>query len=76
MHKYTTSACIWNMILTKGIEQCYKLVYKLQRTMGLRFLYPVYLIDVVEVMLHDQTSDVTITRSKMALSYTCSSTVT
>lgn len=40
-------------------------IYKLQRTLGLRFLYPVYLIDVVEVTLHDQTSDVTMIKSKI-----------
>ena len=31
--------------------------------MGLRFLYPVYLIDSVEVTLGDQTSDATMTKS-------------
>ena len=31
--------------------------------MGLRFLYPVYLIDSVEVTVGDQTSDATMTKS-------------
>lgn len=33
--------------------------------MGLRFLFPVYLIDTVEVTVGDQTSDATMTKSKV-----------
>lgn len=32
--------------------------------MGLRFLFPAYLIDSVEVTVGDQTSDTTMTKSK------------